>query len=83
MTSIWHVALEPIEQRYTAQWFHGIPNIINEEIEKRGMDWKVRTVVGDSVPDDTTDGAFLVHVAKVCSFSIQGCHMDHMRQHEQ
>ena len=59
MTTIWHVALEPIEMRYTAQWFNGIPNILSEEIEKRGLDWAVKTIAGNEVPNDTTSGAFL------------------------
>lgn len=59
MTTIWIIALEKLDQRYTAQWFTGIPQILNEEIKNRGINWKVRTIAGDSVPDDTTKGAFL------------------------
>lgn len=59
MTTIWHVALEPISQRYTFQWFHGINNILEEEIKTRKMDWKVKTIAGDPIPNDTTPGAFL------------------------
>lgn len=59
MTRIWIVALEPIDQRYTKQWFEDIPNMIAADIKDNNLDWKVATIVGKDVPDQTTDGAFL------------------------
>jgi len=52
--TIYHVALEPIEQRYTAQWYTAIP----EEIKKHRPNIEVVTIDG-GVQTGTTAGAFL------------------------
>lgn len=57
--TIWIVALEPIDQRYTAQWYTAIPNEINQAIEENGLNYSVVTVSGDSIGESRTAGAFL------------------------
>jgi hypothetical protein len=52
--------LEPIDTRYTGQWYWHLPKlmsdfIINNEI----VDTEVVVVGGESIPNQTTDGAFL------------------------
>lgn len=59
MTTIYIVPIEPIDQRYTEQWYHNIPRILESEIAQRGLDVKVKTVDGVSIPPNTTTGAFL------------------------
>lgn len=59
MKTIYIVPIEPIDARYTKQWYYNIPAIINEEIEHRGLDYKVETIDGVSIPPNTTTGAFL------------------------
>ena len=59
MTTIYIVPIEPIDARYTKQWYHNIPAIINDEIEHRGLDLEVVTIDGVSIPPNTTTGAFL------------------------
>lgn len=62
MNTIYIVALEPIETRYTGQWFRAIPKLLNDEIEARGLTSKYQvvqiagTVVENAKP---TEGAFL------------------------
>lgn len=59
MTTIYIVPIEPIDQRYTEQWYLNIPAILNAEIARRGLDVRVKTVDGVSIPPNTTTGAFL------------------------
>ena len=59
MNTIWIVPIEPIDQRYTRQWYDNIPATLRSTISERGLDWRVETVDGESVPDGTTAGAFL------------------------
>jgi hypothetical protein len=59
MNTIWIVPIEPIDQRYTKQWYENIPTILVEEIKKRGQDTMVVTIDGTSIPPNTTTGAFL------------------------
>lgn len=60
MNTIWIVALEPIDQRYTAQWYHGIPKDLNDLIAQRSLEDRIRVVtIGDETPSSTTKGAFL------------------------
>ena len=49
---IFIIPIEPIDQRYTKQWYHNIP----KDLEKRGL---AHRVVGDPVDAGTTTGAFL------------------------
>lgn len=62
MPTIYHVCLEPIDQRYTKQWYDTIPNQISSMVHMLGKtneSWRVETVEGESIPDQTTPGAFL------------------------
>lgn len=57
--TIWIIPIEPIDQRYTKQWYDNIPVILRERIADQGLDLEVVTVDGETVPDNTTAGAFL------------------------
>lgn len=61
MTTIYIVALEQIEQRYTKQWYYDVPAILAEAIAKKNFNetWKIKTVDGQKIVDSTTPGAFL------------------------
>lgn len=60
MTStIWIVPLEPIDQRYTKQWYTDVPNIIATGMSKTGSNFKIKNIRGVPVEDRTTPGAFL------------------------
>ena len=57
MNTIWIIPIEPIDQRYTKQWYDNIPVILEEQA---GSDYKVVTVDGeDFAPEQRTEGAFL------------------------
>jgi len=53
--TVYIVALEPIDQRYTAQWYTAIPN----EIEKLRPDLKNVVTIDGGESTGTTPGAFL------------------------
>jgi hypothetical protein len=59
MSTIYIVPIEPIDQRYTKQWYDNIPKILEDEISKRNIDTKVVTIDGVAIPPNTTSGAFL------------------------
>jgi hypothetical protein len=60
MKTIWIVPIEPIDQRYTAQWYINIPKILNDRINEFGLEeHQVRTVDGVQPQAGTTSGAFL------------------------
>ena len=59
MNAIYIVPIEPIDQRYTKQWYDNIPVILEQRIAQDGLDYHVVIVDGETVPDDTTSGAFL------------------------
>ncbi len=59
MTTIWIVPIEPLDSRYTKQWFDQMPAVIANEGSKRKRSAKVRTIAGLEIEDTTTDGAFL------------------------
>jgi hypothetical protein len=50
---IYIVPIEPIDQRYTLQWFHNIP------IDLQKLNAQVETIAGDAIPEGTSTGAFL------------------------
>ena len=50
---IWIVPIEPIDQRYTKQWYENIP----EDLKNKGMN--VRIVDGVESTNNTSSGAFL------------------------
>lgn len=53
--TIFLVPIEPIDQRYTKQWYDNIPKLISD----RNSDYNVETIDGVSIPASTTPGAFL------------------------
>lgn len=57
--TIWIVPIEPIDQRYTKQWYDNIPGIIEDAIKTHGKDYVVYTIDGVAIPPNTTTGAFL------------------------
>jgi hypothetical protein len=62
MNTIYIVALEPLETRYTGQWFTGIPKILNEHITQLELNnrFQVEQIAGTIVDNaKTTNGAFL------------------------
>ena len=59
MDTIWIVPIEPIDSRYTKQWYENIPYLISVKERKLGSNLNVITIDGDNVPENTTAGAFL------------------------
>lgn len=59
MNTIWIVPIEPIDQRYTAQWYTNIPTDLNELIQERNAPFRVVTIDGEQLSASTTSGAFL------------------------
>lgn len=57
--NIWIVPIEPIETRYTCEWYDYIPKKIKHEAERNNIDATVIVVPGEVVDNDTTEGAFL------------------------
>jgi len=57
--TIYIVPIEPIDQRYTRQWYDNIPKILECEIQRRGLSYDVVTVYGAGIEDKTSSGAFL------------------------
>ncbi len=57
--NIWIMALEPLDTRYTGQWFHGIPALLKEEAANQGKHIKVINLAGEQTSTETTEGAFL------------------------
>ena len=59
MSTIWIIPIEPIDQRYTKQWYDNIPVMLDSAIAENKLDYEVVTVDGETIPDTTTSGAFL------------------------
>lgn len=60
MNTIWIIPIEPIDQRYTKQWYDNIPVILEQEIKTRDLNYTVVTIDGeDFAPEQRTEGAFL------------------------
>ena len=59
MKTIYIIPIEPIDQRYTKQWYENIPLLIAERAEELDRDVNIVTIDGEEVPDNTTSGAFL------------------------
>jgi hypothetical protein len=55
--TIWIVPIEPIDQRYTKQWYDNIPVILAEH--KNGAKFNIQTIDGRQPQTGTTAGAFL------------------------
>lgn len=56
MKNIFVFGLEPLESRYTAQWYEHIPELIRR---RAGPDWLVANVPGEQRSTQVTPGAFL------------------------
>jgi hypothetical protein len=59
MKTIYIIPIEPIDARYTKQWYYNIPTILEKEIYNRGLDICVETIDGMQAAQGTTKGAFL------------------------
>jgi hypothetical protein len=57
--TIYIMALEPLDTRYTGQWFNGLPHLIREEAKDRGLDVEVVNLAGEQTSTEVTTGAFL------------------------
>ena len=60
MNTIWIIPIEPIDQRYTKQWYDNIPVVLEKAIKDNNCDYSVVTIDGeDFAPEQRTEGAFL------------------------
>ena len=59
MTTIWVIPIEPLDSRFSKQWYNNIPNILASDISKQGLPWKVMTIPGKEVEGKTSGDAFL------------------------
>ena len=59
MNTIYIVPIEPIDQRYTKQWYENIPVLFNSAIHDHKLKYKVKTLDGVQLTAGTTSGAFL------------------------
>lgn len=59
MNKIYVVPIEPLETRYTGQWYDHIPTLIETEAKNHKKDYEIVIVDGDNVPASTMPGAFL------------------------
>lgn len=59
MNKIYIVPIEPLETRYTGQWYDHIPVLIEQFAKKSSKDYEIVIVDGDIVPTSTMPGAFL------------------------
>jgi len=60
MKTIYLVPIEPIDSRYTKQWYDNIPKIIGDRIAELSLDpHEVVTIAGEGANNATTSGAFL------------------------
>ena len=60
MKTIFLVPIEPIDSRYTKQWYENIPKIIKDRITELSLDpHEVVTIAGEGANNATTTGAFL------------------------
>ena len=56
MKTLYIVPIEPIDQRYTKQWYENIPKLIGARVQ---VPWSVVTIEGRQIKTGTTAGAFL------------------------
>ena len=57
--NIFIMALEPLDTRYTGQWFEGIPKALQEQADATGTPATIFNVAGTQTETKTTEGAFL------------------------
>ena len=56
---IFIVPIEPLENRYTGQWYNHLPILLDNYAKDNGIDIDVINVEGEEVPTITMPGAFL------------------------
>ena len=56
---IWIVPIEPIDTRYTRQWYKHIPESLDAHAKSKGKSVDIVVVDGEQVPPVPTPGAFL------------------------
>lgn len=56
MNTIYIVCLEPIDHRYTKQWYDNIPDLITKQAS---INYIIKTIDGIAIDNTTTTGAFL------------------------
>jgi len=54
---IFIVPIEPIDSRYSKQWYDNIPKLIEQRVTDKNIE--IVTVAGEDIPATTTSGAFL------------------------
>lgn len=59
MKTIYIIPIEPLDQRYTKQWYENLPRIIVQQARDNNVEVKVVTIDGDEISSETTRGAFL------------------------
>lgn len=60
MKTIWIIPIEPIDQRYTKQWYDNIPKTLAARIGVEKLDYQIAVIDGeDFAPEQRTEGAFL------------------------
>jgi len=60
MNTIYIIPIEPIDQRYTKQWYDNIPKIIEKRVRVESLAYNIVTIDGeDFSPEQRTEGAFL------------------------
>ena len=57
--TIYIIPIEPIDQRYTKQWYDNIPKILEKKIVDNNLNYRVVNIPGSVVEDRTSTGAFL------------------------
>lgn len=57
--NVFIVPIEPIDTRYTRQWYEYIPVSIEKEAQARKLDVNIVVIDGEQVPPRPTPGAFL------------------------
>ena len=56
MNTIWIVPIEPIDQRYTQQWYDNIPVLTQTAAQGK---WHIRVIDGEQITTGTSTGGFL------------------------
>ena len=59
MKTIYIICLEPIDQRYTKQWYDNIPTLLRQTVDLHRLKYNIVTIDGETIPENTSAGAFL------------------------
>ena len=46
MNTIYIIPIEPIDQRYTKQWYDNIPSLLEKKIAEHSLEYCVETITG-------------------------------------